>query len=269
MENKITSIEDLLLVILVILMVGIALVLIFVIFQTNTTTKRLIAQKTGQEYEEFNFGKWWKKINGTTVSVKDENAILLHHDYDGIRELDNHLPPWWVNMFYMTIVFSVVYMLVYHVWDKAPLPAEEYEIAMEKARKEVEVYQQKQGNSIDEKTVQVTLDDSGALSNGKAIFDVNCMACHGLAGEGTVGPNLTDEFWLHGGSVHDVFRTIKYGVPEKGMISWQSLIKPKDMQDVTNYILSLQGSNPANAKAPEGEKYVPDSAAAPETAAEQ
>ncbi|MBX2952484.1 MAG: c-type cytochrome [Leadbetterella sp.] len=269
METKINSIEDLLLVILVILMIGISLVLIFVIAQTNNATKRLIAHKTGQEYEEFDLGKWWKKISGTTVSVKDEKAIMLHHDYDGIRELDNHLPPWWVNMFYLTIVFSVVYMLVYHVWDKAPLSAEEYELSMEKARKEMEVYQQKQGNSIDEKSVKLTLDDAGALANGKAIFDANCMACHGTAGEGTVGPNLTDEYWLHGGSIHDVFKTIKYGVPEKGMISWQSTIKPKDMQDVANFILSLQGSKPANGKAPEGEKYVADAAAVSDSAAVQ
>jgi len=267
METKINSIEDLLLVILVILMIGISMVLIFVIIQANNATKRLIAHKTGQEYEAFSFAKWWKKMNGTTVSVKDEGSILLHHDYDGIKELDNHLPPWWVNLFYLTIVFSVVYMLVYHVWDKAPLPAEEYELAMEKARKEVEAFQQKQGNSIDEKSVQLALDDTGALTNGKAIYDANCMACHGMAGEGTVGPNLTDEYWLHGGSVHDVFKTIKYGVPEKGMISWQSTIKPKDMQDVTNYILSLQGTKPANGKAPEGEKY--EAAAAPDSAAVQ
>ena len=256
MELKITSIEDLLLVILVILMIGIAAVLLFVIIQTNTATKKLIAHKTGQEFEEFSFSKWWKKVNGTTVSVKDENAILLHHDYDGIRELDNHLPPWWVNMFYLTILFSIVYMLVYHVWDKAPLPAEEYQISMEKAKKDMEAYQQKQGNSIDEQTVQLTPNDAGAIANGKAIFDANCMACHGSVGEGSVGPNLTDEYWLHGGSVHDVFKTVKYGVPEKGMISWQSTIKPKDMQDVVNYILSLQGTKPANGKAPEGEKYV-------------
>ncbi|WP_367916014.1 cbb3-type cytochrome c oxidase N-terminal domain-containing protein [Leadbetterella sp. DM7] len=269
MDNKITSIEDLLLVILVILMIGISLVLIFVILQTNNATRRLIAQKTGQEYEEFDFGKWWKKINGTTVSVTDEKSIMLHHDYDGIKELDNHLPPWWVNMFYLTIVFAIVYMLVYHVWDKAPLPAEEYELAMEKARKEVEAFQQQQGNSIDEKSVQLTPGDAGALANGKTIFESNCAACHGASGEGTVGPNLTDEYWLHGGSINDVFKTIKYGVPEKGMISWQSTIKPKDMQDVANYILSLQGSKPANGKAPEGEKHVAETVAAADSAAVQ
>ena len=262
MENKINSIEDLLLIILMVLMIGVALVLIFVIFQVNKTTKRLIAQKTGQPYKEFDFGSWWKKMQGTTVAVEDEKDILLHHDYDGIRELDNHLPPWWVNMFYLTVIFAVGYMLVYHVWNKAPLQAEEYEREMAKAKIEVAAYQEKQGNSIDETSVKLLLQDASAIANGKAIFDANCMACHGLSGEGTVGPNLTDEFWLHGGSINDVFKTIKYGVPEKGMISWQSTIKPKDMEDVSNYILSLQGSKPANAKAPEGEKYTADSAAA-------
>lgn len=255
MENKISTIEDLLMVILIILMIGVALMLVFVIFQTRSATKRLIAHKTGQQYEEFSFAKWWKKINGTTVSIKDEESILLHHDYDGIKELDNHLPPWWVNLFYLSVVFSVVYMLVYHVWDKAPLSGQEYEISMEKAKKEVEAYQQQQGNSIDESSVVLTLEDKATLTNGKAIYDANCAACHGSAGEGTVGPNLTDEYWLHGGSINDVFKTIKYGVPEKGMISWQSTIKPKDMQDVSNYILSLQGSKPANGKAPEGAMF--------------
>lgn len=252
MENKISTIEDLLLVILIILMIGVALMLVFVIFQTRNATKRLIAHKTGQTYEEFSFGKWWNKINGTTVSVKDEESILLHHDYDGIKELDNHLPPWWVNLFYLSTVFAIVYMLVYHVWDKAPLPDQEYQIAMEKAKKEVEAYQQQQGNAIDESSAVLDLEDKTALTNGKAVFDANCAACHGTAGEGTVGPNLTDEYWLHGGSIHDVFKTIKYGIPEKGMISWQSTIKPKDMQDVSNYILSLVGTKPANGKAPEG-----------------
>ncbi len=262
MENKINSIEDLLLIILMVLMIGIALVLIFVIFQVNKTTKRLIAQKTGQPYNEFDLSKWWKKMQGTTVAVEDEKDILLHHDYDGIRELDNHLPPWWVNMFYLTIIFAVGYILIYHVWEKAPLPAEEYDIAMAKAKAEIAAYQETQGNSIDENSVKLLSGDASAIANGKAIFDANCMACHGAAGEGTVGPNLTDEFWLHGGSINDVFKTIKYGVPEKGMISWQSTIKPKDMEDVSNYILSLQGSKPANGKAPEGEKHVADSATA-------
>lgn len=256
MEYKINTIEDLLLVILVILMIGVALMLIFVILQTNSTTKRLIAHKTGQPYEEFDFGKWWKKISGTTVSVKDEKEILLDHDYDGIKELDNHLPPWWLNLFYITIIFSLGYLLIFHVWKKAPLSGEEYEISMEKARKEVEAYQAQQGNAIDENSVSLTLEDSKALANGKSIFDANCAACHGANGEGTVGPNLTDEYWLHGGGINNVFKTIKYGVPEKGMISWQSTIKPKDMQDVSNYILSLQGSKPANGKAPEGELFV-------------
>ncbi len=260
---NITTGEDLLQVLLIILLGFIIIVWVVVIIRTNNVTKRILAERKGIPYEEFDLAKWWKKINGTTVAVENEKSILLEHDYDGIKELDNHLPPWWVNMFYLTIVFAVVYMLVYHVWKKAPLPAEEYSIAMETARKEVEAYQATASNSIDEKTVSLLLDDSKTVANGKAIFDANCMACHGAAGEGTVGPNLTDEFWIHGGSIHDVFKTIKYGVPEKGMISWQTVLKPKDIEDVSNYILSLQGTKPANGKAPEGPKYEAAQAAAP------
>jgi cytochrome c oxidase cbb3-type subunit 3 len=98
------------------------------------------------------------------------------------------------------------------------------------------------------------LKDSKIVSSGKEIFIAKCVACHGQAGEGGVGPNLTDEYWLHGGSINDIFKTVKYGVPEKGMIAWQATLKPNEIQSVSNYILSIQGSNPANAKAPQGEK---------------
>lgn len=265
MNFKITTGEELVQVLLIVVLLLVGIILLFFLVQLNRTTKRLIAERRGLTYEEFDLGKWWKKINSTTIAVEQENAILLDHDYDGIKELDNHLPPWWINMFYLTIVFAVGYILIYHVWNKAPLSAEEYEITMENARKEVEKHQSQMSNSIDEKTVSLLLDDTKAIANGKAIFDANCMACHGAVGEGTVGPNLTDEFWLHGGSIHDVFKTVKYGVPEKGMISWQTVLRPKDMEDVSNYILSLQGTKPANGKAPEGEKYVPEEVVATAT----
>lgn len=266
METQITSIQELLLIILLCVIVGVAVVLLFFVAQINRLSKQILAEKSGKPYEGFDMQKWWKKQLGVSVPVKDEVTLMLDHDYDGIKELDNHLPPWWLNMFYLTIVFGIVYILIYHVFDKAPLSGEEYTIAMEEAKKESEAYQAKMGANIDEKSVALKLDDQAGIANGKAIFDANCMACHGLAGEGTVGPNLTDDYWLHGGSISDIFKTIKYGIPEKGMISWQSTIKPKDMQDVANYILSLHGTNPPNAKAPEGELVEAGGAAADATA---
>lgn len=268
MENKITSIEELVLVMLLVIMIGVAIVLLFFVFEINKLSKRILAERYGKEFNTGNSGfkSWWKKQMGTTVAVKDEATVMLDHDYDGIRELDNHLPPWWLNMFYASIIFAVGYILVYHVFNKAPLQEEEYAIAMQEAQAAKAANKASGGNTIDESNVALMLDDKAALENGKLIFDANCMACHGLGGEGTVGPNLTDDYWLHGGSINDIFKTIKFGVPEKGMISWQATIKPKDMQDVSNYIVSLHGTNPPNAKAPEGDKY--EAAAAEVSAAE-
>ena len=262
MKNGINSIEDLLLLIFVLVLVVIAAVLLFTVFQLRESTKKVISEKTGLPYEPFRWSTWWKALQGTSVSVQDEGSIMLSHDYDGIKELDNHLPPWWTGLFYGTIVFAVGYLLVYHVWNKAPLPAEEYAIAMAKAESQAKASADAGGGAaVDENNVTVVTDPA-LIEKGKDAYVINCMACHGMAGEGTVGPNLTDEYWLHGGSIHDIFKTIKYGVPEKGMISWQSMLKPNEIQNIASYILTLAGTNPPNAKAAEGEKYVPEAAPA-------
>lgn len=255
MLSGIKSIEDLFLLMFFIVLIVTAIALFYVIAQIKDSTDKIIAEKKGLPYKELTFETWWKRFIGTEVDVSDEETILLTHEYDGIKELDNHLPPWWTGLFWLTIIFSVVYMLVYHVWKTAPLQEEEYNIAVAKADKEIKAYIELQGGSIDENTVVLDLENQTALTNGKEIYDLNCMACHGMQGEGTVGPNLTDEYWIHGGSINDIFSVIKYGVPEKGMISWQTLLKPNEIQDVSNYIVTLIGTNPDNPKDPEGEKY--------------
>ena len=207
-------------------------------------------------------GSFWKYISNIltdNVPMDEEKDILLDHEYDGIRELDNNLPPWWVYGFYLTIVIAIVYMLYFHVLDYGPSSHEEYEIEMAEAEKAVEEYLSTQSDLVDETNVAILTDDE-SLARGKEIFQVNCIACHLEHGGGapmSVGPNLTDEFWINGGSIVDVFSTIKYGVPEKGMISWQSQLRPAEMSEVASYILSLQGTNPPNAKEPQGELYVP------------
>ena len=212
--------------------------------------------------KELHEGSFWKYLNSIltdNVPIEKETDILLDHNYDGIRELDNNLPPWWVYGFYLTIAIAVVYMLYFHVFNYGPSSQEEYEIEMAEAEKAVEEYLATQANLVDETNVTL-LTDEAALTRGQEIFQVNCIACHlehGGGGPMSVGPNLTDEYWLHGGSIQDVFTTIKYGVPEKGMISWQSQLRPGEMADVASYILSLQGTNPPNAKEPQGELYVP------------
>lgn len=198
--------------------------------------------------------KYWEDA----VPVEREADIMMHHNYDGIRELDNSLPPWWVNMFIITIVWSAAYMFYYHFGGGGPSQAEEYEREMEKAKKEIAIALAGKASAVDESNVTL-ITDALALGEGELIFKNSCAACHGAQGEGNaVGPNLTDEYWLHGGGITNVFRTIKYGVPEKGMIAWQSQLKAADMQKVASYILSLQGTNPPNAKEPQGELWKPE-----------
>lgn len=207
--------------------------------------------------------KYWEDA----IPMEREHEILSHHDFDGIRELDNRLPPWWVNLFIITIVWAVGYMYYYHWGGNGPSSSQEYEMEVEQAAKQQAIALAGQANAIDEANV-VAVTESSLLGEGELIFKNTCSACHGLAGEGNaVGPNLTDQYWLHGGGIKNVFKTIKYGVPEKGMISWQSQLSPSDMQKVASYILTLQGTNPANAKAPQGDIWVEEAAPADSTAA--
>lgn len=202
--------------------------------------------------------KYWEDA----VPIDREEEILSHHDFDGIRELDNRLPPWWVNMFILTVIWAGIYMYYYHWGGNGPSSTEEYKIEMEQAKKQQAVALAGKANAVDESNV-VALTESSALSEGELIFKNTCAACHGQKGEGTVGPNMTDEYWIHGGGIKNIFKTIKYGVPDKGMISWQSQLKPADMQKVSSYILTLQGTNPPNPKAPQGTIWKEEEAAAP------
>jgi cytochrome c oxidase cbb3-type subunit 3 len=156
-------------------------------------------------------------------------------------------------MFYITIAFAGVYMTYYHFSGTGLSSAELYEQEMEEAEANIQAYLARQESPVDENSVEV-LTDENQLAMGKTLYETNCVACHGYLGEGGVGPNLTDEYWIHGGTINDIFKTIKYGVPEKGMISWQAQLRPKDMQQVSSYIMTLVGTNPPNGKEPQGEK---------------
>ncbi len=210
-----------------------------------------VKKEEGSAWERF-IKRWTK-----ATPVAQEQDVLLDHDYDGIRELDNSLPPWWVALFYATIAFAAVYMTYYHFSGAGPSSADEYEVQMAKAEEAKEKFLARQANLVDETNV-TTLTDENELALGKTIYDANCVACHGTGGEGGVGPNMTDGYWIHGGSIKDIFKTIKNGVPEKGMIAWSAQLRPADMQRVASYILTMQGTNPPNAKAPEGELYTPE-----------
>lgn len=201
------------------------------------------------------------------VPLSKEKDILLDHDYDGIGELDNPLPPWWVALFWITIIFAVVYWGYYHAFDKGPGQEEMYATEMEAAEAAVANYLNEQGEVVDENSV-VTLTDASALARGKEIYESKCVACHLSDGGGNnIGPNLTDNYWIHGGSIQDIFSTIKYGVVEKGMLAWETQLGPADMQKVASYVKSLVGTTPANPKAPQGELYVEETAPVEDTSA--
>jgi len=188
-----------------------------------------------------------------STPIEKENDILFHHDFDGIRELDNKVPPWFQFLFYGTIVWGIIYMLVFHVFNDGQIQATEYKMEIQQAALDKEILI-KSGTFLNEETVTL-LTDAAGISEGKNIFQKNCVACHSMDGGGLVGPNLTDDFWINGGGIKNVFKTIKYGVPVKGMISWQTQLDPNKMQQVASYIISLHGTKPANPKAPEGTKW--------------
>lgn len=203
---------------------------------------------------------WMRQYKAWTnvVPVEKEDTVMMDHNYDGIKELDNSLPPWWVAMFVITFVLGVVYLGYYHVLG-GPSQADEYAAEMKVAEAAKATFAANQVNKIDEDNLEASTDPKD-LAIGKTIFSTNCVACHLSKGEGSVGPNLTDEFWIHGGGIKNIFKTVKNGVPEKGMIAWSAQLKPADIYKVSSYILTLQGTNPPNAKAPQGVKYIPEEA---------
>jgi len=212
-------------------------------------------QKEVKAAKEPLWDRMYKKWTAA-VPVEKEQDVMLDHNYDGIKELDNSLPPWWVAMFYLTIVFAVGYMTYFHFTDAGASSAEEYEMEMERAERAVQAYLGTQANLVDESNVTV-LTDAAGLETGQNIFNANCAACHGMLGEGGVGPNMTDNYWIHGGNIKDIFKIVKYGVPEKGMIAWKSQLSASDMHKVSSYILTLVGTTPPNGKEPQGDLYEP------------
>ncbi len=197
---------------------------------------------------------FWDKFNSAS-SIEKEKDILLDHNYDGIQELDNSLPPWWIYGFYLTIVVAFIYIYRFHVSHDGLSQQEEYTAEMVKGEEDKAEYLSKSANNIDENSV--TLSTSAAdIGSGKETFLKNCVACHLADGGGVVGPNLADDYWLHGGSVKDIFKSIKYGWQDKGMKSWKDDLSPKQIQELTSFIRSLKGTHPASPKAPQGDLYI-------------
>ena len=180
------------------------------------------------------------------------DELISGHEYDGIQELNNPMPKWWLWLFYITIVFAVVYFVRYHVMHTGALQDEEYENEMAEAARELNTTKTK---TLDETNVTL-LTDAASLAAGKVIYDKNCLVCHLSKGEGLVGPNLTDEYYIHGGSIGDIFKIIKIGNPSMGMISWKDQLTPLQIQQVSSFIYEMEGTNPPNQKEAQGERYV-------------
>jgi cytochrome c oxidase cbb3-type subunit III len=258
-----------------IMAIGAAIVLIIALVLIARLNTLLSQQLMSTKYEEFKaindssivapsetsvdfWGNLKKKLWEDAAPVEREAEIMLSHNYDGIRELDNKLPPWWVNMFILTVLFSGVYMYHYHWGGDGKNQLAEYEQKAKVVKRERFMALQKQANSVDESSVK-SLKDENALASGELIYKANCASCHGQKGEGGVGPNMTDAYWLHGGDIKSIFHTVKYGVPEKGMIAWDAQLGPYDIQKVSSYIMEkIVGTNVANGKAPQGVLFNPN-----------
>jgi cytochrome c oxidase cbb3-type subunit 3 len=215
----------------------------------------LLAEISDEKEKSFSFNIHmpliFDKLNAS-VAIEKEKDILLDHNYDGIHELDNNLPPWWKYSFYLSIIWAIFY-LGYFYFGGGPSSHDEYIAEVQQARIDVDAYNKKNALNVDESHVKIA--DAAGITDGQDIFKTNCAACHGNNGEGNVGPNLTDDYWLHGGSLNDLFKTVKYGWPAKGMKSWESDLSAVQIRNVISYIHTLHGTNPANAKAPQGELF--------------
>lgn len=251
-------ITQLFLVLILLMLIAIELILQAIenmMYQTLTEGAKLRYNTVRSAKKEWAWGrKIWNKITGNKP-LEEEHELILDHNYDGIKELDNNLPPWWVYMFYATIIFGIVYMVRFHIFNDYNQTTE-YEREVAAAQVSIAEYKKTAKDLVDVNTVAL-LTEAADLSAGKAIFETNCVACHMADGGGGIGPNLTDDYFILGGGIKNVFHTISEGGRDgKGMIAWKQTLKPLEMAQVASYVLGLQGTTPANPKAPEGEIWV-------------
>lgn len=254
-ENPFNVYENPLVWLVLIAFIGVIILKEIVNVMTSKRAEELQNEKDGVVAEDPNL--WIKKLMAKWTkakSIEEEQEIILDHNYDGIKELDNSLPPWWLYLFYATILFGVVYLVRYHVLD-GDTQEIEYKKAVAEAQIEINKYKASTPDLITSENVTL-LTDASALKRGKAIFNLNCASCHLQDGGGSIGPNLTDEYWILGGGIKNVFNTVaKGGRSGKGMVAWDKILKPADIAKVSSYVISLQGTTPNKAKEPQGELW--------------
>ncbi|MEZ4787263.1 MAG: cbb3-type cytochrome c oxidase N-terminal domain-containing protein [Flavobacterium haoranii] len=235
-----------------------------VVSAVDKVTYHLLTDEQKKQLEEaqsmsFADSKFMKMLT-RSKDIDQEDDVMLDHDYDGIKELDNVLPPWWVGLFYACVVFAIIYLIRFHVMGDYT-QAEEFVAEMEQSDKQVQEYLKNAPDLMDKDKVTL-LTDAAAVAEGKKIFESNCVACHRPDAGGAIGPNLTDKFWILGGGIKNVFNTISEGGRSgKGMVPWKESLKPTEIQKVASYVLSLQGSNPKDGKPAEGDEWVEEGAA--------
>ena len=231
--------------------------ILFVMFFIKRIQQELIPESVKKSFSIIN---WWhsldKKVFTKAIAVEKESDILLDHDYDGIKELDNSLPPWWKYGFYITITIGIIYLLNFHVFGYGKNPTQEYLEEIEQSKIDAIAYASKNADNVDESNIQMPL--KSGLDEGKEIFTTICWTCHGKLGEGATGPNLTDAYWIHKGSLNDIYASIKHGYPEKGMQSWEKNYSPKQINNLAGYIITLNGTKPPNPKDPQGDLFIVD-----------
>ena len=232
--------------------------ILFIFFSVRRIYSELLPAKAKAVATQSKLAALWikvdKKLLTKAIPIEREADYLLNHNYDGIQELDNALPPWWKYGFIITIGVAIIYFFHFVVGD-GKNPTQEYQDEIAYAQAAKEEYDANNKDKID--AANVPLADANGIKTGKEYFMANCIACHGANGEGGAGPNLTDNYWLHKGSLNDIFTTITKGYPDKGMQSWAVKFSPKEISQIASFVTTLKGSNPPNPKAPQGDIFLP------------
>ncbi len=184
-------------------------------------------------------------------NLENKDAKILNEHYDGIVEHDHPLPNWWVAIFVITVIYGVFYYGYYEIFDG---PSTDQELSEELAViKTLDVDSSDSGNAF--ANLDELIKDTKNIEIGKKVFSEKCFMCHGDKGQGLIGPNMTDNFWIHGDKPKDILHIIQKGVPEKGMVPWEAVLSPEEQIAAVAFIKSLKGTNPPGAKASEGIEY--------------